>query len=73
MTRPALGSAVLAGTLLLGACAQTPMGPTIQVLPGPNTSFSNFQSDQATCRNFAEQAVQDQARGANVRVSAQQR
>ena len=67
MTRPALGSAVLAGTLLLGACAQTPMGPTIQVLPGPNTSFSNFQSDQATCRSFAQQAVQDQARGANVR------
>ena len=67
MMRPALGSAVLAGTLLLGACAQTPMGPTIQVMPGPNTSLANFQSDQATCRNFAEQAVQDQARGANVR------
>jgi uncharacterized protein YcfJ len=43
------------------------MGPTIQVLPGPNKSFSDFQSDTATCRNFADQAVQDQARGANVR------
>ena len=66
MTRPALGSMVLAGTLLLGACAQTPMGPTIQVLPGPNTSLSSFQNDQAVCRNFADQAVRDQAQGANV-------
>lgn len=51
----------------LCACAQTPMGPTVQVLPGPNTSFSDFQRDQFTCRQFAEQAVQDQARGANLR------
>lgn len=51
-----------------GACAQTPMGPTIQVVPGPNKSFSNFQSDQAICRNFAEQAVRDQARNANLRA-----
>ena len=42
--------------LALGACAQTPMGPTIPVMPGPNTSFSAFQNDQAVCRNFAEQA-----------------
>ncbi len=67
MTRRALGSAVLAGTLFLGACAETPMGPTVPVLPGPNTSLSRFQSDQAVCRNFAEQAVRDQAQGANVR------
>jgi uncharacterized protein YcfJ len=67
MTRPALGSAVLAATLLLGACAQTPMGPTVPVMPGPNTSLSSFQNDQAVCRNFADQAVRDQAQGANVR------
>ena len=67
MTRRALGSAVLAGTPLLGACTETPMGPTIPVMPGPNTSFSSFQNDQAMCRNFAEQAVRDQAQGANLR------
>jgi uncharacterized protein YcfJ len=67
MTRQALGSAALAGTLLLGACAQTPMGPTVAVMPGTNTSFSSFQNDQAVCRNFAEQAVRDQAQGANLR------
>jgi outer membrane lipoprotein SlyB len=57
----------LAGTLLLAACAQTPMGPTVPVMPGPNTSFSQFQNDQAVCREFAEQAVRDQAQGANLR------
>jgi hypothetical protein len=67
MTRRAVGSAILAGTLIVGACAQTPMGPTIAVMPGPNTSFPRFQNDQAVCRNFADQAVRDQAQGANVR------
>src|SRR5215469_14067747 len=59
--------AVLIPAILLGACAQTPMGPTVQVLPGPNKSFADFQSDQAICRQFAQQAVSDQARGANLR------
>lgn len=67
MTRHAYSSVALAAALLLGACAQTPMGPTVQVMPGPNTSFSSFQNDQAVCRQFAEQAVRDQAQGANLR------
>jgi uncharacterized protein YcfJ len=58
---------MFAGLLLLAACAETPMGPTVQVMPGPNTSFSSFQNDQAVCRQFAEQAVRDQAQGANLR------
>jgi hypothetical protein len=57
----------LAGILLLTGCAQAPMGPTIPVRPGPNTSFSQFQNDQAVCRHFADQAVRDQAQGANLR------
>jgi uncharacterized protein YcfJ len=61
-------SVVLAGTLLLGACVQTPMGPTVAVMPGPNKSFSQFQSDQTICRRFAEQAVSDQAQGANLQA-----
>ena len=59
--------AVLIPAILLGACAHTPMGPTVQVLPGPNKSLSQFQSDQAICRSFAQQAVNDQAQGANLR------
>jgi hypothetical protein len=52
---------------MLAACAETPMGPTVQVMPGPGKSFSSFQNDQAVCRQFAEQAVRDQAQGANLR------
>src|SRR5262245_38196818 len=59
--------AALAGVIVLSACAQAPMGPTVQVMPGPNTSLVSFQNDQATCRQFAQQAVADQAQGANLR------
>jgi uncharacterized protein YcfJ len=57
----------LAGVMLLSACVETPMGSTVQVMPGPNTSLASFQNDQATCRQFAQQAVADQAQGANLR------
>jgi uncharacterized protein YcfJ len=67
MTRRASVYVAIAGVLLLGACAQNPMGPTAQVLPGPGKSFSAFQNDQAICRQFADQAVRDQAQGANLR------
>jgi hypothetical protein len=67
MVRYARGSAALTVTLLLTACAETPMGPTTPVMPGANTSLSQFQNDQAVCRGFAQQAVRDQARGANLR------
>jgi hypothetical protein len=71
MTRRASGAraapALMIPAILLAACAQTPMGPTVQVLPGPNKSFADFQNDQAICRQFAQQAVGDQARGANLR------
>ena len=59
------GFAVLA--LALTACAQTPMGPTVQVLPGPGKSFDAFQADQFRCRQFAEQSVHGQAQNANLR------
>jgi hypothetical protein len=58
---------VLAGMMVLSACAQTPTGSTVQVMPGPNTWLASFQNDQATCRQFAQQAVGDQAQGANLR------
>ena len=57
----------LAGVMVLSACAQTPMGATVPVMPGPNKSFANFQNDQAMCQRFAQQAVADQAQGANLR------
>jgi len=58
---------ILAPIALLAACAQTPMGPTVQVMPGPNKPFDAFQSDQSDCKQFAQQAVAGQAENANVR------
>ena len=61
----AFGALVL---LTLSSCVETPMGPTVPVMPGSNTPLVNFQNDQATCRQFAQQAVADQAQGANLRA-----
>ena len=60
-------SGVLAPILLLAACAQTPMGPTVQVMPGPDKPFDAFQYDQSVCKQFAQQAVAGQADNANAR------
>jgi hypothetical protein len=54
--------------LFLAGCAQTPMGPTVQVMPGPGKSFDAFQYDQASCKQFAEQSVAGQAQNANNRA-----
>ena len=50
---------------LVAACAQTPMGPTIPVMPGPGKSFDAFQNDQYICKNYAAGQVQGQAQSAN--------
>jgi len=51
--------------LLLQGCAQTPPGPTVQVMPPPNKPFEVFQQDDATCRGFAANQVAGQAERAN--------
>lgn len=54
--------------LLLAGCAATPMGPTVQVMPGPGKSFETFQGDQASCKTYAAGQVQGQADAANQRA-----
>jgi putative peptidoglycan binding protein len=54
-------------SLLVSGCAQTPLGPTVQVMPGPGKSFDQFTYDQAGCKQFAEGAVAGQAQNANTR------
>ena len=58
---------VLAPIMLLAACAQTPMGPTVNVMPGPGKPFDAFQYDQSVCKQFAQQSVAGQADNANTR------
>ncbi|HUC17162.1 MAG TPA: peptidoglycan-binding domain-containing protein [Acetobacteraceae bacterium] len=57
----------IALSFLLASCAQTPMGPTVQIMPGPGKSFDQFQTDQIVCKQFAQQAVSGQAQNANLR------
>lgn len=49
--------ASIAALVALAGCAAPPMGPTVAVMPGPNKPFEAFQTDQAVCKQFAEQQV----------------
>jgi Putative peptidoglycan binding domain len=61
-------SGVVVLSLLVSGCAQTPLGPTVQVMPGPGKSFDAFNFDQANCKQFATNAVAGQAQNANTRA-----
>ncbi|HVZ08063.1 YMGG-like glycine zipper-containing protein [Rhodopila sp.] len=63
-------SAALLLPALLTACAETPMGPTIAVMPAPNKPFDVFMTDQAVCKQFAEGQVAGGAQSANNRQVA---
>jgi uncharacterized protein YcfJ len=65
--RAAAGQAIVSISvlMLLASCAATPLGPTVQVMPGPGKSFDTFQADQAGCKNYAADQVRGQAEAAN--------
>ena len=41
--------------LTLSACAATPRGPSVMVLPGGGKALDQFQLDDAACRQWAAQ------------------
>jgi hypothetical protein len=47
----------LAAAVVLGGCVTVPTGPTVMVLPGPQKSFDQFQSDGMSCQQFAQNVV----------------
>jgi Glycine-zipper domain len=47
----------LAASLLLGACATVPGGPSVQALPGSTKSAAQFQADAVACQQHAEAAL----------------
>lgn len=51
--KPVIAISTLAATLLLGACASAPTGPSVAVMPGTGKSFEQFNEDDAVCRQFA--------------------
>jgi len=48
---------VVAGAVLLAACAQIPNGPSVAVMPPPGKPFDLFVADDQLCRNYATQAI----------------
>lgn len=57
---------ILAGSsvLLLAACATTPPGPMIPVMPGPHKSPAAFNADQNVCEQYAADVVQGRVKEA---------
>jgi hypothetical protein len=47
----------LGASLLLAGCVRLPTGPNVMVLPGNGKSFTQFQIDDAACRQWASQVV----------------
>lgn len=58
----------LVPALLLAACAETPMGPTALVLPGPGKDYATFSQEQNFCRSQAASSVSGQAERQNHRA-----
>ncbi|MDE2361008.1 MAG: glycine zipper family protein [Betaproteobacteria bacterium] len=54
--KPVLMTSLASGMLLAG-CVTLPTAPTMMALPGSHKGFDQFRSDEATCRNYAQDAV----------------
>jgi len=50
---------------LISGCVTPPMGPTVNVMPGPNKSLEAFQQDEAACEDYAGQRTAGGAEAAN--------
>lgn len=61
-------SAFLLPALLLSACAETPMGPSVMVLPQQGKPYAVFAQEQNFCRSQAQMAVNGQAERQNHRA-----
>jgi Glycine-zipper domain len=64
MWRRSVGLLILVPAL--GACATVPSGPSVMVLPGSGKSFDQFQLDDLSCRNWANQSTGITASDASV-------
>jgi len=62
----AMGCAVL----LCSGCVSTPAAPTVTVMPGPDKSFEQFQTDDVVCRQWAVQQAGGQPGSSTVQGTA---
>jgi hypothetical protein len=56
---------IVAATMGLGACVQTPVAPMVPVAPGPSKTFDAFGADQAVCQQNAAAQTAPAAAAAN--------
>ncbi len=54
---------------MLAGCASTPLGPTVQTMPGSGKTFAAFQDDNTVCKGFASDQVKGEADAANQRTA----
>ena len=64
-------SAAVILALGLGACAETPLGPHVQVLPAQGKPFEVFAQEQSMCKQYAADEVRGQAQNANEKAIAE--
>jgi hypothetical protein len=57
MTKSKRSIFLLCILLIAGGCATMPSGPSVMVLPPPEKSFEEFQTDDAVCRQWAAQNI----------------
>ena len=65
MAKMKLTALALASAFVLEGCVQTPLGPTVQVIPAQGKPFEAFAADQSACTQYATAQVQGQAERAN--------
>jgi len=65
MRKVTVATVSLSVIMALAGCAETPMGPRVQVMPAANKPFEVFQQDQLTCKQFAADQVGGEAEHAN--------
>lgn len=65
MIKRSLAVVSLVALAALQGCAETPAGPTVQVMPPPTKPFEIFQADDRFCRDYAAAQVSGQAEHAN--------
>lgn len=52
-----MAAGLMAVSVALAGCVSRPSGPTVAVMPGPGKSFDAFQTDDVTCRAYADQQM----------------
>ncbi|MDD4616761.1 MAG: glycine zipper family protein [Alphaproteobacteria bacterium] len=55
----------LFGTAFLAACASTPMGPTVRMMPPKGKPFEQFAAESSYCKSYAYDQIRGQAEQAN--------